>query len=621
VVATAELNDAIEAFRRGDLDRAQALAEASVESGPSAQSQHLLGLIHCRRGDPATGVEWLLRACEAEPDNLAYRVIASRALVDSGRAGEVLAMPEPPPIESPAALALWQGRGEAADAAGDNIASERAWWSVTSAAPNDWRAWSNLGNALAGQARWSEAAQALGQAIRLNPAELPLWRNLAGAFASAERHEDALRLADEWDRVLGTTGEQAVVRGRALAALQRFDEAQAAYTEAIELRPGDPAAWAGLGLVYERTGQSGRLAELIGAAAAAGVTPEQLGFLPVIRALHEGRIEEGDRLLEAIDPGSDPMQWHRLKSRLADRSGRFAEAFAAAAAMNGSVDDLEGWVRRGADYRGRLRAMAEAVSSATRNALEPAALTPVFLVGFPRSGTTLLDTFLMGHSKIRVLEELPLIMEAEKVCPVAQADACPADTLARARDTYFAALGDHAEPGFDGTLVDKMPLNMLAVPLIRALFPGARFIFAQRHPCDAVLSGFMQSFVASEPMASFLTIEGAADFYDSAMTLWTKSIESAPVDCRTIVYEELANDPEATLRPLIAFLGLEWEDRLLDHRGSARSRGAIVTPSYNQVTEPLSTKAVGRWRNYSEQLKPVLPLLLPWAERLGYSDD
>jgi hypothetical protein len=265
--------------------------------------------------------------------------------------------------------------------------------------------------------------------------------------------------------------------------------------------------------------------------------------------------------------------------------------------------------------------MAEAVSSATPNALEPAALTPVFLVGFPRSGTTLLDTFLMGHSKIRVLEELPLIMEAEKVCPVAQADACPADTLARARDAYFAALGDHVEPGFDGTLVDKMPLNMLAVPLIRALFPGARFIFAQRHPCDAVLSGFMQSFVASEPMASFLTIEGAADFYDSAMTLWTKSTEATPVDCRTIVYEELVNDPEATLRPLIAFLGLEWEDRLLDHRGSARSRGAIVTPSYNQVTEPLSTKAVGRWRNYSEQLKPVLPLLLPWAERLGYSDD
>jgi hypothetical protein len=164
-----------------------------------------------------------------------------------------------------------------------------------------------------------------------------------------------------------------------------------------------------------------------------------------------------------------------------------------------------------------------------------------------------------------------------------------------------------------------MPLNMLAVPLIRALFPGARFVFAQRHPCDCVLSGFMQSFVASEPMSSFLTIEGAADFYDAAMRLWTGSIEAMPIDSHTIIYEELVEDPEAVLKPLVQLLGLEWEDRLLDHRGSARSRGAIVTPSYDQVTKPLSTRPVGRWTRYREQLGPVLPVLLPWAERLGYS--
>lgn len=616
-----DFNDALDAVRRGDLDRAQALAEEAVASEPSANWQHLLGVILCRLGDPAAGADWLQRACAAEPGNIGFRVVAARALVDAGRAAEVLAMPEPPPITSAPALALWQARGEAADIAGDCAASERAWRTVAAAVPSDWRAWSNLGTALAAQERWPESAEALRQAVTLNRGEGALWRNLAGALLSADRYADALQVLDEWERLQGAIPEQAILRGRALVALQRFEEAQQAYKVAVERAPDDPQAWTGLGFVYERTGRSERLGELIDAATAAGVGEEQLGYLATIRALDEGRLDDAERLLEAVDSAEDPMRWHRLKSRIADRKGRYGEAFDAAASMNRSVRDFGSWVRRAAEYRGRLRAIADSVFSRPPHALEPAQRTPVFLVGFPRSGTTLLDTFLMGHSRIAVLEELPLIMEAEKICPVAQTYACSPEILKRARDAYFTALDGHVEPGFDGVLVDKMPLNMLAVPLIRALFPGARFIFAQRHPCDAALSGFMQSFVASEPMSSFLTIEGAADFYDAAMTLWTRSIGAVPVDCCTIVYEELVEDPESALKPLIGFLGLEWEDRLLDHRSSARSRGAIVTPSYNQVTEPLSKQAVGRWQHYQEQLKPVLPVLMPWAKRLGYPDD
>ena len=78
--------------------------------------------------------------------------------------------------------------------------------------------------------------------------------------------------------------------------------------------------------------------------------------------------------------------------------------------------------------------------------------------------------------------------------------------------------------------------------------------------------------------------------------------------------------PESVLRPLIGFLGLEWDDRLLDHTRTAKARGAIITPSYDQVTEPVNTKAAGRWKRYRKQLEPVLPILLPWAERLGYSE-
>jgi len=79
-------------------------------------------------------------------------------------------------------------------------------------------------------------------------------------------------------------------------------------------------------------------------------------------------------------------------------------------------------------------------------------------------------------------------------------------------------------------------------------------------------------------------------------------------------------DPEAALRPLIDFLGLEWRPELLDHRSTAKARGAIITPSYDQVVQPLSKAPSGRWRRYEKQLGPVLPVLLPWAERLGYTN-
>jgi hypothetical protein len=88
----------------------------------------------------------------------------------------------------------------------------------------------------------------------------------------------------------------------------------------------------------------------------------------------------------------------------------------------------------------------------------------------------------------------------------------------------------------------------------------------------------------------------------------------------TVVYEELVVDAEAVLRPAIEFLGLHWKPELLDHRATAKARGRINTPSYNQVTQPLTRAASGRWRRYEKQLAPVLPVLLPWAERLGYRD-
>jgi len=240
-----------------------------------------------------------------------------------------------------------------------------------------------------------------------------------------------------------------------------------------------------------------------------------------------------------------------------------------------------------------------------------------FLLGFPRSGTTLLDTFLMGHPEVAVLEEKQLVgRAADVVGGSAGLERASQQTLTKARNAYFASLGEHGLGNFAGLVVDKFPLDMAAAPVIEAVFPRAPMIFAQRHPCDVVLSGFMQPI----GVVNFSSIEDAADYYDAMMSIWTAARAAMGLNVHTVVYEELVQDPEAVLRPLLAFLDLEWDDRLLDHRRTAKERGTIETPTYDQVTEPISTKASGRWKRYREQLEPALPVLLPWAERLGYQD-
>ncbi len=653
---TAEFREALDAFRNGDVDRAQKLAEAAVKAGPSAEWQHLLGLIHCRLGDSARGLENLRAAAEAEPRNAAFQVMLARALVDSGRAADVLALAEPPPITTAALLALWQVRGEAADAAGECAASAVAWGTVAAAAPTDWRAHANLGNALAAQDRWEEAAEAFSRAASLNPDDAELRRKAGAALAQAARLDQAVdhfRAAVEIDpsdvdtrlllaRALAglemhqeALGELATVRSRqpglagldlAIAgselALMRVEAAGEAFERALAKAPRDIETLDKAGAYFERTNQLGRLNTLLTSAEAAGIPREALALLWASRERREGRLQSALELLLGTGADDDPVRWCRLRSKIADSQGDAAEAFQAAGKMNRATKDYDGWRSRAAAQRRRLRELATAITPEWAAALPQLPLegrTPAFLVGFPRSGTTLVDTFLMGHPNTAVLEERPALIQAGNVVgALADLPNASAKTLQDARSAYFSGIEADVGPGFPGLVIDKQPLNMTMAPLIHCLFQDAAILFAQRHPCDAVLSGFLQGFVPSTSMANFLDIGDAADFYDAAMSVWAASVDALPLKVASIVYEDLVADPEAELRPAVTFLGLQWDDRLLDHQATAKSRGMIKTASYDQVVAPLTTSASGRWKRYEKQLEPVLPILMPWAERLGY---
>jgi tetratricopeptide (TPR) repeat protein len=641
-----EFHSALDAFNRGDLNRAREIVTHKLQSANNPKVQHLMGLIECRSGRLTQGIEWLRRASDAEPDNVGFRVMLARALIDGGRAGEALEVATLPTGATSAELALLHARAEAADEAGKIPEAIEAWGRFCAAGVRDWRAWANYGHALAAADRWSDAEPAFRSAVELAPDEPSLRRTLAATLAQCGRNDEAADELLRWMEHAPQDVENGVFLARLLVDFGRDSESREQLDKVVRETIGCPLAESfdrlidvarsssgeivlpvllELARLLERNNNIDALRKLLEDAEAEGVVREQLAYPAAAVALQDRQPEIAKRLLESSSPDADPARWHWLMARISDALDHPEMAFREAREMNRSVPDRQNWLARGRDYIEAVRAVASAATpqwaARVRTLETPERGSPAFLVGFPRSGTTLLDTFLMGHPDTIVLEEVPLMTAAQQSLgdgpdlpdrPVAELEA--------ARNAYFAGLDQHVAVGSKGLVIDKFPLNMLAPRFIHTLFPDTKFIFAQRHPCDCVLSCYMQAFALNNSMSCFLEIESAAEFYDAAMTLWTRFGELLPLNVHTIVYEDLVVDPEASLRPLVDFLGLEWRGELLDHVSTARARGTIDTPSYAQVTQPLTRKASGRWKRYRKQLEPVLPILLPWAERLGYRD-
>jgi tetratricopeptide (TPR) repeat protein len=642
-----KLTAAIAAFERGDLGRARALAERQLAGGHSPQALHLMGLIECRSGRLTSGIDWLSRALDADPADVAVRVMLARALVDNGRHGEALEVACRPPGHSPAEIALWHVRAESADGVEDWEASVEAWRAVSAARRDDWRGWNNLGRAASALSRWPEAAAALKRAADLNAAEPGLRRALATALARAGRFHES---ANELGRWVEATPDDLVGRimlARLLADLGRQQEAEIQLDAAARIagasgfdgsvdvvlsiarQPSDGQIDLGtvreLAQLLDRTNRTEALSALLDALDVQGIDRLAIGYPAAAAELREGRARQARAILVARPDEPDAVRWHWLMGRICDALGDPVAAFAEADAMHLSHGDLEDWRARGARHLEFVRKLAEVITPEWAAGVQAAPpderRAPAFLVGFPRSGTTLLDTFLGGHPDAHVLEEVPLILAVERVLgDITELPRRTEAQLRQARDAYFAEAARHVDAGFSGLLVDKLPLNMLAVPYLHAVFPDASFIFAQRHPCDAVLSCFMQDFALNPSTACFLDLDTAAAYYDAVMRVWTQSWEALPLNVYRLVYEGLVADPEAALRPLVGFLGLDWRRELLDHRATAKARADIGSPSYNQVTQPITRSAAGRWRRYEKQMKPVLPVLRRWAERLGYGD-
>ena len=655
------LRQAVGAAQAGDVSRARRLAEdALAQGGDVVALNAFLGMLRARAGDAAGAIRHLHEAHRGRPHDATIACNLIAALIDSGDLAAALEIATWPLALADGSLRIARYRGFLAQSLEQFDAAVEAYGHVVARAPGDFESWNNLGNARSAVGDLAGSIAALERAVALDPLAPPTRLNLATALRAAERFAES-------ERVLRTAAadfpadaralhelyvqftregrqeealpllEQAIARDPDDANLQlkfgiecglarRVGEAEQAFRKVIALDPSVTDAYLGLAIQYEHSNREEELAPLIALAEGNRLDAGTLGFIRAMEHRRAERFEQGLESLALVPAATEPERTAHLRATLLDRLGRTDAAFAAFTDSNVlHAAHASEPLRRAAELRDELRGEIELLAPEWIAGWSPAPPTaeradPVFLVGFPRSGTTLLDTILMGHPGTTVLEEQPPLNLVDKATGgMAAIPSFDAAAIAAARARYFAEVDRIQAVDPASLLIDKSPLFLQKVPLIQRLFPKARFILALRHPCDVLLSCYMSNFRLNSAMANFLRLEDAAEFYDLTFRHWERARALLPVNMHTIVYERLVEDVESEVRPLFDFLGLEWDADALDHRRTARGRGLITTASYSQVTEAIYTRASGRWTRYRAHLEPVLPTLAPWVETFGYT--
>ncbi len=454
----------------------------------------------------------------------------------------------------------------------------------------------------------------------------------------------ALRRLDEIDAAraaFARAGELGLIDGwRNLGNLEHMrrnsSASMAAYERALTLAPADAAAHAALAQAYEARHEPAR-AKYHAEIALASDPGNENARLALAQALLRER--EFAAAEAAAAPLTRNASGSRTNTALAwgligearDRIGDTAVAFEAFTAANALL------LREHAALLNATHLLYHPVGVAQMTALAGAAEVsswrapvrfetpaPAFLIGFPRSGTTLLDQILSSHSGIVCIEEREhfanalagVIGDRGKLARFAELsdaeiNAARADYWRRVRAEPLAAAA--------ALVVDKLPLNIVVLPLIKRVFPDAKIILALRDPRDVILSCYQQRFGMNAAMAQFLRLESAAAYYDAVMGLLETCRERLALDLHEVRYEDVVADIETAARQLSGFLGVGFEPAMLAFQETALKR-AINTPSARQVVEPLYARSTGRWRRYATQLAPALPLLAPWVARYRYPE-
>jgi tetratricopeptide (TPR) repeat protein len=483
------------------------------------------------------------------------------------------------------------------------------------------------------QGKYEQALQLLERAVAIAPKDVGARNALGLCLQRLDRPAEALVHIDELLKQHADLPFAHASKGNALIALGSLGRAKQSHLRALELDPGNFTSAAALASIATHRGQHEEAR--VWAERALKLAP---GFpdavLSVAAAdLAAGHMDPAEKRLRHLimDSRAGPSDRARATGLLADvldAGRRYDEAFEAYEACNRALRQIHR-AYAGSNVLGYTRALTAAMEKIDAGQWhvppEPdsEAAGHVFLLGFPRSGTTLLDVVLDGHPRVVSLEEhelladgvLAFMREPVNLLPLAQAESQAVNAL---RQAYWRRVRDAGADVTGKVFVDKHPLNSMKLPLIAKLFPRAKILFAVRDPRDVILSCFRRRFKMNPSMYELLTLPGAAAFYAAVMTFADTVQRSLPLDWREVRYESLVAGFEREMRSICEFIGLEWVAGMGEFGDRAQAR-EHATPSTAQLSRGLVTSATGQWRNYEPQIRTALPLLEPWMNRFGYS--
>lgn len=548
----------------------------------------------------------------------------------------------------PEVSAYWNNLGVACRLSGDTDAAEHALATASSLAPDDADVLYNLGLVYIQQRRWPMAREILLDAVDRAPNFFEARLQAAYAcYVCADNacQEAMLAGAIDWP---AQPAEQALIlaamlstQGDLEAALRTLARAQLPDTPACEhLRLRISAQRA---VLYERSNQldhARRELELL-PLAALDALPEDAS-----RVRAEGWRAHAALAMRAGAWANAAALYRRVLALHVDAEASAGAGFGLASACDRQGQHADAWQALRVAHDAQLETAREVVPELLAPDSQPLQMaevdragyarwqpqvapaggqSPVFVVGFPRSGTTLLEQMLDAHPDFRSMDERAFIHElTERMEQVGQH--YPADLanltgteVEQLRATYYRMVGRVVPDLGQHRLVDKNPLNMLCLPMIMRLFPQARIILCLRHPCDVLLSCTMQSFRSPAFMVLCSSLQRLARGYVAAFEQWFRQVEVFAPRVLEWRYESVVENLDGHLADLAAFLEVADASPMTRFAEHARAKRFISTPSYAQVTQGIHPRAVNRWHGYREQFEPVLPLLQPLIDRLGYA--
>jgi tetratricopeptide (TPR) repeat protein len=579
--ATAELADAVEQHRQGAIDAAMSAYESILARDPAnATALRHLGLARFQTGKRTAGIDCLKHATRHAPADAAAWSDLGRMLAAAGETGEALACFRRAVETDPRYTDGWHNLGAALRQAGEAEAALAAYKRALVLDPARADTYLNIGNLLVDDNQTGNAIESFKRAARLDP-----------KLAKARAH-----LAAE------------------LSGRGDVSEAELVFRQAVALNPDHEQAWFGLGRTLEDLGHAAeavrcyrRVLDL------KPLHPWALGQLLGLEA-----VDADDDLLAAardiVDDASAPDRTRALigygLGKALDRRGEYDAAFAAFHTANAARRREAGPFDR-AEFERRIQRLIDAFPAeffAERRRWGLGSDLPVFIVGMPRSGTTLTEQILDRHPRMSGAGELPHLAELAagishrfalgRPWPECASELAEANVREGAHE-YLDRLRARTSEGAL-RVSDKSPLNFHHLGLAALMFPNARVVHCRRDPIDTCLSIYFEHFRGNQTYATDL--DDIAAYYRGYERLMAHWRDVLPLNIREVRYEDMVTGLELQARGLVEFTSLPWDNSCLSFHQSER---AVQTPSRWQVRKPIYGSSVARWRRYERYLAPL----------------